>query len=325
MSFGGFEGAHRHAGAGASVIFNDKKENIEENTLELLYVVRWRATQVRHDDDETVLRHTAKRRNNLSEEQRMSEWFDDESFWIEMYPYMFSDKQLEIARAQVDKIISLVGCRGGSILDLCCGPGRHSLVFAEKNFSVTGVDKIGFLLDKAKKRAEEESLQIEWIQEDMRDFVRPDEFDLVISMFTSFGYFHNKDDDFQVLNNIFRSLKPGGSCLIDVLGKERLARIFLPTTSEKLPGGSILVERREIFDGWSRIRNEWIMIKDGTAKSFNFHHTIYSGQELKDRLKRVGFGKIRLFGNLDGKEYGSDAERLIVVAEKQASDGTPKD
>jgi len=62
--------------------------------------------------------------------------------------------------------------------------------------------------------------------------------------------------------------------------------------------------------------DEWILIKDGTAKSFRFHHTIYSGQELKDRLSQVGFQKIRLFGDLDGTEYGPDARRLIAVANK---------
>ena len=60
--------------------------------------------------------------------------------------------------------------------------------------------------------------------------------------------------------------------------------------------------------------NEWILIKYGMAQSFMFHHAIYSGQELKDRLSRVGFQKIRLFGDLDGTEYGPDARRLIAVA-----------
>jgi hypothetical protein len=61
---------------------------------------------------------------------------------------------------------------------------------------------------------------------------------------------------------------------------------------------------------------EWFLIKDRTVKSFRFHHTIYSGQELKDRLSQVGFHSIKLFGDLDGTEYGPDARRLIAVAYK---------
>ena len=86
--------------------------------------------------------------------------------------------------------------------------------------------------------------------------------------------------------------------MLEMMGKEILARIFQPTGSEELPDGSILVQRREIFDEWSRIRNEWILIKDNKATSFKFHHTLYSGQELKDRLLQAGFSNIKLFGNL---------------------------
>ncbi len=120
-----------------------------------------------------------------------------------------------------------------------------------------------------------------------------------------------------MLQNIYQSLNPGGTCLLDMVGKEWLARVFQPTASEKLSDGSILVQRHEIFDEWSRIRNEWIVIKDGKAASFKFHHTIYSGQELKDRLLQVGFAKVKLFGNLDGDEYGLNASRLVAVGWKK--------
>lgn len=51
-------------------------------------------------------------------------------------------------------------------------------------------------------------------------------------------------------------------------------------------------------------------------RSFKFHHTIYSAQELSDRLGDAGFRQIRVYGSLDGDEYGPDAQRLIVVARK---------
>ncbi|MGH7830499.1 MAG: hypothetical protein ACREP8_10015 [Candidatus Binatia bacterium] len=85
----------------------------------------------------------------------------------------------------------------------------------------------------------------------------------------------------------------------------------------QMPEGSLRVERHEIFDDWSRIRNEWIFIKDGRTKVFRFHHTIYSGQELKDRLYRVGFKRVKLFGDLDGNEYGVQAKRLVAAAWKE--------
>ena len=247
----------------------------------------------------------------------MAEWFLDESFWMEMYPFMFPDRRFETAEEQVEKILALVEFQGDSILDLCCGPGRHTILLAKRGFTVTGVDSSPFLLEKAKQRGQAENVQIEWVLEDMRYFLRPAAYDLVLNWFTSFGYFDNKADDIRVLHNISQSLKPGGTCVIDVMGKERLARIFQPTTSEQGLDGTVLVQRHEIFDDWTRIRNEWILIKNGKAKTFKFHHTIYSGRELRELLSQAGFGRIRLFGDLDGNEYGPEARRLIAVARKE--------
>jgi SAM-dependent methyltransferase len=244
------------------------------------------------------------------------EWFDDDSFWRDLYPFMFPEKRFTEAIEQVDQALALTQPASGSALDLCCGPGRCAIVLAQRGFSVAGVDRTKFLLDRAKVKAKRAKVKIEWIRQDMRDFVRPKAFDLALSMFTSFGYFDDRREDLQVLRNILTSLRPGGAFLIDVMGKECLARIFQPTTSEALPDGSRLVQRHEIFDDWTRMRNEWILISKGRVKSFRFHHTIYSGQELKDRMAFAGFMDIRLYGGLRGEAYGLNAQRLIAIGRR---------
>ncbi len=206
--------------------------------------------------------------------------------------------------------------QGESILDLCCGPGRHSVLLAKRGIKVTSVDITPFLLKKARERAIAEGVQVEWVQKDMRDFVRDASYDLVLNMFTSFGYFEKEDDNLRVLRNIYRSIKPGGSCLIDVVSKEWLAKVFQPTSSSDEEDGTILVQRREVVKDWGRIKTEWILIKDGETRTFAFEHSIYSGQELKDRLEQTGFKNLRLYGSLDGEEYGVDSKRLIAVAQK---------
>lgn len=246
----------------------------------------------------------------------MAEWFEDERFWSELYSYLFSEEKLSAAEDEINKIFDLVGFEGGKVLDLCCGPGRHTVVMAKKGCQVTAVDRTQFLLEKAQERARNEGVEVEWVLQDMRDFIRPNTYDLVLNMFTSFGYFENKQDDMKVLQNIHNSLKSGGVCFFEMMGKEVLAKIFHPTTSAKLPHGKLIVQRHEIFDEWSRIRNEWILIEDDHATSFNFYHTVYSGQELKERLLQIGFAKVKLFGNLDGEEYGINASRLIAVGWK---------
>jgi SAM-dependent methyltransferase len=250
--------------------------------------------------------------------KRKKEWFDNDSFWRELYPFMFPEKRFADAEEQMTKALALTKPVGKSVLDLCCGPGRCSIALAKRGFSVTGVDRTKYLLDKARANAAAARVKIELIRNDMRDFVRPDSFDLVLSMFTSFGYFDDKGEDVTVLENIFTSLRPGGAFLIDVLGKERLAKILQPTISTSLPDGSILVERHEIFDDWTRVRNEWLLIRDGKTRSFKFHHTIYSGLELRERMERARFVGVTIHGNLDGAEYGPNAERLIALGRKPA-------
>src|SRR5690349_17239213 len=72
-----------------------------------------------------------------------------------------------------------------ALLDLCCGPGRHSVPLAKQGFTVTGVDRSAFLLGKAKAYGEREQVNVTWIKEDMRRFVQPGTFNLAMSMFSS--------------------------------------------------------------------------------------------------------------------------------------------
>ena len=246
----------------------------------------------------------------------MSQWFEVEAYWEKLYPFLFQELEPETAGSVADFVLNLVGTADGDVLDLACGPGRYAVALAKRGCRVTGVDLSPFLLRKAMVRARDENVDVVLLQDDMRHFVRPEAFDLVINLTTSFGYFDDKKDDLRVLENMHRSLRRGGVLVIDVMGKEVLARGFLPTTSTELADGRLLVQRHEIFDEWTRIRNEWIVIENDSTTTFRFHLTVYSGQELKDRLLKVGFEDVKLFGGVDGSEYGLDARRLVAVARK---------
>jgi SAM-dependent methyltransferase len=246
----------------------------------------------------------------------MTDWYENESFWEVLYPFLFPAERLAASSDEMSRLLELLDFEGRDVLDLCCGPGRHAVDLARRGFSVTGVDLSEFLLGKAGELAESEQASVEWVRADMRDFTRPGAFDLVINMFTSIGYFDDQEDDLRVLRNVHSSLRDGGRLVIETVGKEYLAGVFQPTTAQELPTEGLLVQRHEIFDDWSRIRNEWIVIDKGRVASFEFHHTIFSAQELKDRLGAVGFSSLRVFGDLEGSAYGPGAERLVVVAVK---------
>jgi SAM-dependent methyltransferase len=242
-----------------------------------------------------------------------TEWFADEDFWRETYSFMFPEARLAAGPSEVEQIIALAGCNAGHVLDLACGPGRHSVAFGRRGFRVTGVDRSPFLLERARAHALNAGADVEWIQSDMRDFRRPHAFDLAICLFTSFGFFREDGENQRVLANVAASLKPGGVFVLDVLGKEVLARKFTATTSRDLPDG-VIVHRHQIVDDWTRVRNEWILLREGAPRTFRFSHWLYSARELGDMLRRAGFMQPRVYGDLTGAIYGVDAARLVVVA-----------
>ena len=68
--------------------------------------------------------------------KRKKEWFDNDSFWRELYPFMFPEKRFADAEEQMTKALALTKPVGKSVLDLCCGPGRCSIALAKRGFSV---------------------------------------------------------------------------------------------------------------------------------------------------------------------------------------------
>lgn len=244
------------------------------------------------------------------------EWFADESIWKDLYPFTFPESAFTVADEQVEKILRLTGVGGGTVLDLCCGPGRHAVAFARRGFAVTAVDRTAFLLDHARARAVHTNVSVEFVLEDMRRFSRPASFDLIINFFTSFGYFDDQADDLRVLELVRENLRPSGIFVLEMVSKESLARTFQVTTSRELPNGHVLVERHEIVDDWTRIRNRWTLIRGGNTRTFEFTHRIYSGQEMKDLLTKAGLAGARVYGDLDGGSYGLEARRLIAVARR---------
>jgi hypothetical protein len=99
-------------------------------------------------------------------------------------------------------------------------------------------------------------VDVEWVQADMREFRRPAAYDLALSLFTSFGFFAAPEDDLLVLRNVRHSLRPGGVLVMDLMGKENLARVFQPTRSRTLAGGAVLVERCQVVEDWTATENQ---------------------------------------------------------------------
>ena len=163
-------------------------------------------------------------------------WYEQDDFWRDNYEVMFSADSFRCAAEDVDRVLSLTGAAPRQVLDLCCGPGRHSIPLAQTGLAVTAVDLSSFLLDAARKNARAAGVSLEFIHSDMRHFLRPRSFDLILHLYSSFGYFDSRDDDMKVLSNMFETLRPGGTVTMDVVGKELIGRRSDRIT--ELPDGS---------------------------------------------------------------------------------------
>jgi SAM-dependent methyltransferase len=214
----------------------------------------------------------------------------------------------------VEEMVTLLGLSPGArVLDLCYGVGRHSLEFARRGFQVTGVDRTATYLQEARRRAAEEGLGMEFVQEDMRTFVRPGAFDAVINYFTSFGYFESDEDERQVLANAHRSLRPSGVLLMEMMGKEILARVFSERGWHE-EDGMLILEERKLASDWSSIHNRWIIIRDGDRREVTLTVRQYSASELCWLLREAGFAAVDVYGDLRGAPYDMGAKRLVLVA-----------
>jgi len=247
----------------------------------------------------------------------MPDWFDDDIFWKETAHKMFNARAWEMAPQQVADVLARTGLEPPiRVLDLPCGPGRHSLEFARAGYQVTGVDRTAQYLEEARQHAEEAGLSIEFVQADMRDFSRPESYDLAINLFTSFGYFEDQADDVKVLANFYASLRPGGVLVMDLMGKENLARVFRPRDWQEEEDGTLVLEERKVTRNWTWIENRWILVRDGQRRDFSLSHRLYSAAELEHLLALVGFDPIDFYGDLAGALYDHEARRLVAVAHK---------
>jgi SAM-dependent methyltransferase len=247
----------------------------------------------------------------------MKPWHEQDSFWEVMADHMFTPARMEQAAAEVDQLLRLAGINpGAAVLDLCCGPGRHSLELASRGFTVTGVDRTAAYLERATGKARERGLGTLTFQHgDMRTFVQPGAFDLAINLYTSFGYFDDPGEDRQVLANLHESLKPGGKLVMEMLGKETLAARFRRRDWHE-EDGVIFLEDRVLSRDWGWIDTRWIRIDGTTRSEFTLSHRLYSAAELTGLALQAGFRKARAYGSLEGTPYDHQASRLVMAASR---------
>ncbi|WP_434739758.1 class I SAM-dependent methyltransferase [Micromonospora sp. SH-82] len=239
------------------------------------------------------------------------QWYEDDELWSGFADFMFGQRRAGEAEEYVTGSPLLDFPPDARVLDLCCGPALYVVPLARRGHRVTGVDLSPAMLHRGEAACAAAGVSAELVQGDMATFVRPGGFDVVLNMYTSFGYFAEPERNRQVLRNAFASLAPGGQLIVDVFGKEVLARRVGRPQVVELPDATVFL-RDTILDDWTRLRTEWTMIRGGQARTASLTSFIYSAAELRTMFEDVGFVDVEAFGGFDARPYDPRATRLVV-------------
>jgi SAM-dependent methyltransferase len=238
------------------------------------------------------------------------------TFFSDVYRGIGLDERVDLGPDEammVKKALKLN--KGARVLDLCCGIGRHSVPLAKLGLNVTGLDLTPGYLKEARATARRAKVKARFIQGDMRELDFDSEFDAVVSLFTSFGYYDDATDQ-QVLHRIARALKPRGQLYIDVMNRDYAIRCWDPWHVEDKPGLTIMV-KHEFDTRTSRIMADWRVIRHGRVEPVGaFDLRLYARHELTAMLAAAGLTVTAVMGDLNGAPFVFDSRRLVIIARK---------
>ncbi|HEU4438990.1 MAG TPA: class I SAM-dependent methyltransferase [Methylomirabilota bacterium] len=252
----------------------------------------------------------------LAAMKRQSEWFSH--FFDAAYvAQLREEKSPADTRAEVDFLVRCLGLpRGARILDVPCGYGRHAAALARRGFVVLGLDLSRAMIAEGRRRFTE-GPRLRLRRADMRRIAFPAEFDAVVNLYTSFGYFEPAENQ-AVLRRMARALKPGGRLVVD-----HRDPVYDATLPRRLwyragPRRFILEDRR--FDRRTGIVDTvQLVLTTGRRRVVQrrFRLQEFSLSRWRRMLRRAGLRLLGAYAGYDGRRYrpGSTG-RLIVVAER---------
>ncbi len=232
-------------------------------------------------------------------------WFDDD--YLALYPHR-NEAEAERHVALIERMVR--GMTVNRVLDLACGAGRHTRSLSDRWWT-TGLDLSEALLE----RARESDLATPLVRGDIRELpFRDGTFDLVVNLFTSFGYFDTDAEHRAVIREVGRATAAGGTFILDFLNADLVERTLVPY-DRKENEGRIVEQRRSIEDGRFIVKRISI---DGEDREFVERVRLYSLEELRAMLRNDGgFTISEEFGDYEGSSFTEESPRLILVGRRR--------
>jgi cyclopropane fatty-acyl-phospholipid synthase-like methyltransferase len=239
--------------------------------------------------------------------KKHSKWFQS-WFNTSYYHLLYRNRDYKEAEVFIKNIVKYLNLdKDDSILDLACGKGRHSIFLNSLGFNVTGLDLSKNSIKEAKTR---ESSSLHFDVHDMRNLYNT-QFEVVLNLFTSFGYFEKDLDNFKVIQTIKSSLKQNGIGVIDFMNSPQVIENLIAQNSHKIDGVTFKL-KRSYSDGFI---TKDIDISD-SDKTYQFQEKVraYSFQDFEVMLSNAGLHLLECFGNYNLEPLNiKTSKRLILI------------
>ena len=236
-------------------------------------------------------------------------WFDTPYYHI-----LYQDRDIAEATLFLQNLLAYLKLeQHQSILDVACGKGRHAIHLASQGFQVTGIDLSPNSISFAQEQAKSKALDAKFYVHDMR-IPAQEQASVVLNLFTSIGYFEDKNDNQKAIQAFYDSTATGGYVIIDFLHTPRVKK-GLVADEVVIKGGIQFTLKRTFQAGW--IQKNISFIDNGVTYAFQERVAALGLIDFKQMFEAVGFSVQDLFGDYNLNPFEVEtAERLILIGRK---------
>ncbi|MDG2455939.1 MAG: class I SAM-dependent methyltransferase [Bacteroidia bacterium] len=241
----------------------------------------------------------------------MNEWFGT-WFDSEYYHLLYKDRNYTEAEAFMVQLSKyLKPTKDQLILDLACGKGRHSIQLNKLGANMEGCD---YSLNSINYARKYDNATLTFYTHDMRDAL-PKQYDVILNLFTSFGYFDTDEEHQKTLQNIYDGLNQGGTFIFDFMNVDVIIPNLVSGEVKNKEGIEFHI-KREVVDG--RI-TKYIAFED-EQEEWHYHKekvAVLDHNKLVNMMKSIGFKVVDTFGNYHLNAFDvKKSDRLILILRK---------
>ena len=209
--------------------------------------------------------------------------------------------------------------KDGLVLDLCCGPGKHSSFFSSYQ-EVVGLDLSKSLLEKAKEECKNNGKyeNVNLIRADMRYLpFTSDTFDNVVDIL-AFGFFSDKENEL-VVQEIVRILKKGGIYVYDNLNNPEQKRSRQSEITKTETNHFSILKERKYNPKTKRVHIVLTFVgkDDKKMTSIIVNNRLYGSNEIKKILVENGLTINNIYGSFEKEVFDeNNSKDIIIISQK---------